>query len=139
MTQCLSPAPPCTRYPAAASQRPAGASTFGNNKLSHSNSSISCHPTATEDGAGSRRSKTSQSSGQVLCYAETHSAENITCSTFLVQRRLNRASFPSPEIINGETLRAAASQPSSLAATPLPRPEPGHSARAGGNRERSQW
>lgn len=35
--------------------------------------------------------------------------------------------------------RAAASQPTSLAATPLPEPEPGHTARAGGNRERSQW
>lgn len=103
VARCLSPAPACTHYPTAASQRPAGAGTFGNKKLSHSNSSISCHPTATEDGAGGQRSKTFQSSGRALCSAGTRSAENTTCSTFLVQRRLNRASFSSPEIINGET------------------------------------
>lgn len=135
MTWCLSPAPACTHCPTAASQRSTGAGTFGNNKLR----------------AASPSPATPQLLRMVLLAEEAKPSEAAGVLLRLAQLRTRLAALfwskkgsvaPCPQLQKSlmvKPQRAAASQPSSLAATPRPRPEPGHTARAGGSRECSQW
>lgn len=106
--------------PTAASQRPAGVGIFRNTKLSQSSSSTPCHPAATEDGAGAKEAKPSEAAGE--CFAMLRLAQLRTPLAALSWSKKGSIA-PRPhgqKSLMVKPQRAAASQPSSLAATPLP-------------------
>lgn len=118
MTRCLSPVPACTRYPTAASQRPAGRARSG---------------TRSSARAAPPSPATPQLLRMVLEEAKPSRAAGERFATLrLAQLRTPLAALfwskkgsiaPRPHCQKSLTVkpqRAAASQPSPLAATPLP-------------------
>lgn len=123
VTGCLSPAPAPAPAPAC-THCCLSKTSWGGHLQEHQAQSEQplhpCHPAATEDGAGAKEAKPSEAAGE--CFAMLRLAQLRTPLAALSWSKKGSIA-PRPhgqKSLMVKPQRAAASQPSSLAATPLP-------------------